>query len=103
MLSDEDATNDIDEPRTARMEQRPKPHVKTVIQTAAALLGVDEASFATSSAYERARLTIADHERTVLSDEDLTVFFAAMENPTEPTPALREAVAIHRRPICDAE
>ena len=102
MLSYEDATKDIDEPCTARMEQCTKPHVKTVIQRAAALLGVDETSFVTSSAYERARATIADHERTVLSDEDRAVFFAAMENPAEPMPALREAVVMHRRLIRDA-
>lgn len=99
MLSYKDATKDIDEPRTARMEQCTKPHVKAVIQRAAALLGVDEASFVTSSAYDRARSTIADHERTVLVGEDRAVFFAAMENPAEPTAALREAMAMRRRLI----
>lgn len=101
MLSYKDATKDIDEPRTARMEQRTKPHVKAEIQRAAALLGVDETSFVTSSAYERARSTIADHEQTVLSDEDRAVFFAAIENPAEPTAALREAMAMRRRLIRD--
>ncbi|MYA18327.1 MAG: DUF1778 domain-containing protein [Gammaproteobacteria bacterium] len=101
MLAYNDATKDIDEPRTARMEQRTKPHVKAAIQRAAALLGVDETSFVTSSAYERACSTLDDHERTVLVGEDRDVFLAAMENPAEPTPALREAVAIHRRLIRD--
>lgn len=103
MLSYKDATKDIDEPRTARMEQRTKPHVKAVIQRAAALLGVDETSFVTSSAYERARLTIADHERTVLSDEDRALFFSAMDTPAKPTAALREAMAMRQRLIRDVQ
>ena len=101
MLSYEDETKDIDEPRTARMEQRTKPHVKAELQRAAALLGVDVTSFVISSAYERARSTIADHERTVLVGDDRAVFFAAMDNPAEPTAALREAMAMRRRLIRD--
>ena len=101
MLSYNDATKDIDEPRTARMEQRTKPHVKKTIQHAAGLLGVDETKFVISAAYERARSTIADHERTVLSDEDRRLFFAAMDAPAEPTPALLDAMAMRRRLIRD--
>lgn len=101
MLSHNDATKSIDEPRTARMEQRTKPHVKTTIQRAAALLGVDETAFVTNSAYERARSTIDEHEKTVLAAEDRALFFAAMETPAKPTAAMREAVATHRRLIRD--
>ena len=67
MLNFRDSAAAIDEPKTARMEQRTKPHVKQQIQQAASLLGVDETTFVTSVALERARLTIAEHERTVLS------------------------------------
>ena len=90
------ATDSIDEPKTARMEQRTKPHIKAQIQLAAALLGVDETTFVTNSAYERARTTIADHERTVLHGRDREVLLAALDAPPEPTTALREAMALHR-------
>ena len=40
MLRFEDSAAVIDEPKTARMEQRTKAHVKERIQYAAALLGV---------------------------------------------------------------
>ena len=70
MLNFHDPAAAIDEPKTARMEQRTKPHVKAQIQQAAVLLGVDETTFVTSAALEQARLTIADHERTLLSAED---------------------------------
>lgn len=103
MQSFRDATGTVDEPRTARMEQRTKPHVKAEIRRAAALLGVDETAFVTNAAYERARSTIKDHERTVLTEEDRAVFLAALEIPAQPTAALREAVEMHRRLIRDAK
>lgn len=92
-----DTVSAIDEPKTARMEQRTKPHVKAEIQRAAALLGVDETTFITSVAYERARETIRDHQRTVLAPEDQAAFFAALDAPAKPSKALKEAVALHKK------
>ena len=48
MLNFHDSAAAIEEPKTARMEQRTKPHVKQQIQWAAALLGVDETTFVTT-------------------------------------------------------
>lgn len=95
MLNFNDITADIDEPRTARMEQRTKPRVKAQIQQAAALLGVDDSTFITSVALERARSTIADHERTVLSAEDRESILAALDSPPAPTDDLCEVMALH--------
>ena len=50
MLSFHDSAATIDEPKTARMEQRTKPRVKAQIQQAAALLGIDETTFVISAA-----------------------------------------------------
>ncbi len=96
MLRFQDSTAAIDEPRTARMEQRTKPSVKAQIQQAAALLGIDETTFVSSAALAQARRTIADHERTLLSAEDREVILAALETPAAPTAALRQALALHR-------
>ena len=95
MLNFNDITASIDEPRTARMEQRTKPRVKAQIQQAAALLGVDDATFVTSVALERARAIIADHERTVLSAEDRESIVAALDSPPAPTDDLREVMSLH--------
>ena len=99
MLNFRDWAADIDGPKTARMEQRTKPHVKAQIQQAAALLGVDETTFVTSVALERARETIEDHERTILSANDRAVVLAALENPAEPTDELTEAMALRRERV----
>ena len=77
------------------MEQRPQPRVKAQIQQAAALLDIDETTFVIRAALEQARLTIAEHERTVLSTEDRDVLLAALDAPAEPADALRQAMALH--------
>ena len=95
MLTYRDPAAIIDEPKTARMEQRTKPHVKEQIQHAAALLGVDETTFVTGAALERAQATIAEHERTVLAVDDRDTILAALDETAEPTDALRDAMALH--------
>ena len=99
MLRFEDSAAAIDEPKTARMEQRTKAHVKERIQYAAALLGVDETTFVTSVAYEHAREIIEDHERTVLAPEDRAAFFALIDAPALPADALKVAVKRHREVV----
>lgn len=101
MLRFSDITKAIDEPKNARMEQRTKPHVKAVIQEAAALLGVDETTFITGVAYERARETIADHQTTFLSVEDNALFLAALEAPAAPADALKRAARLHEASVID--
>ncbi len=95
MLNFNDTATAIDEPKTARMEQRTKPHIKAQIQRAAALLGIDETTFVTSVALERAQATIADHERTLLSATDRDAVLSALEKPEPPTDALQHVMAMH--------
>ena len=99
MLNFRDWAADIKELKTARMEQRTKPHVKAPIQQAAALLGVDETTFVTSVALERARETIENHERTVLSTEARAVVLSALDNSAEPTDELRDVMALRRERV----
>jgi len=99
MLAFSDQTAAIDEPKNARMEQRTKPHVKAAIQHAAALLGVDETTFVTSVAYERARAALKDHESTVLDAADRDAFLAALDTPAVATDALKEVVRMHQEQV----
>lgn len=95
MLAFHDRTEVLAEPKTARMEQRTKPHVKAAIEQAAALMGVDATAFVTSTAYERALEAIRAHEQTVLTTEDRDVFLSALDSPPAPTDNLREAFKLH--------
>lgn len=99
MLSFHDSAAALNEPKTARMEQRTKPSVKTQIQQAAALLGVDETTFVVTAALDQAKSTMAEHERTVLSAEDRVALLAAFDSPAEPTEALRQAMALHKMAV----
>ena len=101
MLSFHDSAAAIDEPKTARMEQRTRPSVKAQIQQTAALLGIDETTFVISAALEQARRSMAEHERTIPLAEDRKVILAAFDCPAEPSDALREAMALHKAVVTD--
>lgn len=84
-----DTTKDIDERASERMGFRTKPHIKQTIQRATALSGVDNSVFTMNAAYQSALATITAHEHTHLQPSDHAAFFDALDNPPEPTDALR--------------
>lgn len=103
MLPFTDLTAAVDEPKSARMEQRTKPHVKLEIQQAAALLGVDETAFITSAAYDRARDVIVDHSKTILQARDREVLLTALDNPPAPTSVMKKAFDLHETHVVHEE
>ncbi|HEX9788889.1 MAG TPA: DUF1778 domain-containing protein [Candidatus Binatia bacterium] len=103
MLSFKDLTEAVDEPKTARLEQRTKPHVKREIQVAASLLGVDETAFVMSVAYERALAVIESHERTRLTAADRDAFLAAFDEDAPLSDAMRRANELHKKLVANAD
>jgi uncharacterized protein (DUF1778 family) len=95
-MSTADATRDMDQKASERMNFRTRPHIKKAIQQAAALSGVDDSVFTMSAAYASALATIAAHERTSIEPVDHAAFFAALDRPPQPTGKLREAFVRHR-------
>lgn len=94
-----DATKDIDEKSTERMNFRTKPRIKQTIQRAAALSGMDDSVFTMNAAYQAALATINSHERTALAPVDHASFFAALDTPPEPSKALLDAAQTHRKRV----
>ncbi|KFB11143.1 DUF1778 domain-containing protein [Nitratireductor basaltis] len=92
-----DATAEIDERASERMNFRTKPRIKHAIQQAAALSGVDDSVFTMNAAYQSALQTIAAHERTTLQVVDHAAFFEALDTPPAPTEKLRAAYKRHSR------
>lgn len=90
------AAPDQTEKRTARLEFRAPPSIKADIKRAAALLGMDDTSYALSVLGEHARAAIESHERTQLNQADSKAFLAALDAPAEPTEAMRELFELHR-------
>ena len=68
----------IDEPRSARMDQRTKPSVKASIEAAADLMGIEASAFVVMSAYARAPELLSDRQETT------------------PTPSLLQAWQLHQ-------
>lgn len=99
MLAFHDDTKFIDERSEARMNFRTKPRIKSTIQQAAALSGVDDSVFTMNAAYRAAMETISAHEQTRLLPVDHDAFFKALDNPPEPTDALRKAFKRHSKSV----
>jgi len=99
MLGFHDTTRAIDERNEARMNFRTKPRIKSAIQKAAALSGVDDSVFTMNAAYQAAMATISAHELTLLQPVDHGAFFAALDAPPAPAEALRNAFRQHRRTV----
>ena len=99
MLNFVDETEAIQEPKNARMEQRTKPHVKSKIRAAAALLGVDETAFVTSVAYREAQAVIEDHSRTKLARADADAVLTALDNPPASTDDLKRILELHKESV----
>ena len=89
--------------RSARLEFRAPPDIKADIQRAAALMGLEDTSYALSVLGEHARATIEAHERTSLSEADSEAFLAALDAPAKPTESLRALFELHRDTRGDAD
>ena len=88
----EDKVGAITERSTERLSLRTKPHVKQMIQRAAALSGVDDSVFTLNAAYTAALDTIASRERMTLDPKDYEAFFEALDNPPPPTSRMEAAI-----------
>ena len=85
----------LEERSSERMNFRMRPKVKSAIQRAAALSGMDDSVFAISAAYKAALETIEAHDRTVLMPEDYEAFFAALDGKTKPNAKMSAALKRH--------
>lgn len=102
MLAFCDATYDVREQKSARLEQRTKPRVKATIERAAAAMGVDTSDFVTSAAYREALVTIERINKTSLSSEATKAFFAALDRVNGPNEAMRSLAARYEASVGNA-
>jgi uncharacterized protein (DUF1778 family) len=76
-----------------RINLRASPEAKAMIERAAALMGTTVSAFMLQHAYEAARRVVADNDTLRLSQQAFAAFADALENPPEPTDALRQLMA----------
>lgn len=80
--------------RQARMELRTSEPIKELITRAASLDGMDLTAFVLGSAIKRARKVVLDHASINLSYEGQLSLVEALKNPGQPTPAMKELMAL---------
>ena len=91
-----------DEKATANIEMRVKPSDKESMSRAAELSGVKLTTFVRTSAAREAERILREHQTTTLSERDRQTLLEALDNPSPPTPAAREAVSNYRSRIAKA-
>ena len=88
MLPYHDQTATLSGTKSARMEQRVKPHIKEVIEQAAGILGIDAAAFVINEAYRGAEAIMARQETTRLTPQDRAMMLDLLRDPPPPTDEL---------------
>jgi len=85
--------------RTARIEARIAPDALAVVKRAAELQGRSVSDFVVAAAQDAARKAIEETQFIRLSIEDQRAFVEAILNPPPLVPAMKRAIARHRRLI----
>jgi len=86
-------------PRTARLEARIAPDALAVVKRAAELQGRSVSDFVVAAAQEAANRTIEEAQIIRLSVEDQRAIADSILHPPPLTPAMKRAVARHRKLI----
>lgn len=82
---------------TERLDMRLTPEHKSLMEQAASLKGLSLSSWVKSVALTEAREAIEAHNRTTLSRRDWEKFLEIVDSDDAPAPALKRAVARHKK------
>ena len=77
--------------RDERIDLRVSADVKSLLSRAASYSGMSLSSFLVSTAADRAKEVVAEHETLTLTPRDWEAFLAALDNTDRPRPRLAEA------------
>lgn len=78
--------------RAARLDVRMPAQNRQLVERAAVMEGVSLTQFAETALVERARVVIATHEKTVLSERDMERFLVLLDEDAAPTPVLLRGI-----------
>ena len=62
-----------------------------LLERASGYSGLDKSKFIRESIREKALAIIEEHEKTTFTENDWRMFFSLLENPPEPTEAMKNA------------
>jgi uncharacterized protein (DUF1778 family) len=89
--------------RRERLEARVHSDVKDLIARAAALQGVSISDFVVRSAHDAAKSVLHEQATMRLTERDARTFIDAIDDPPEPSEALKRAMAEYMRLHGDTE
>jgi uncharacterized protein (DUF1778 family) len=67
-----------------------------LLERASGYIGLDKSKFIRESIREKALTIIEEHEKTTFTQNDWRMFFSLLENPPEPTQAMKNAAQKYR-------
>ena len=85
---------DSKHPSPAHIEIRMSKEIRQLLRQAAAIEGVDLASFVLEAALEEARKVLAQHETIVLTNAGMAALAEVLTNPRQPTQAMRDLMTL---------
>lgn len=77
--------------------------LKTRVETAAAVLGVEVSAFVRRTMAREAEEVLATQTRYDMTPQDVAAFAAALDTPPEPTPAALRAARRYRERVVHAD
>ena len=83
----------------ARVDFRTTQEVKSLIEQAAAVNGMNLSEFIKTTLIEKSREVLERHEMRVLSDRDRDIFLELLEASPAPNEALRKAAANFKKAV----
>ncbi len=89
----------INEPRTARMDQRTKPSVKASIEAAADLMGIEASAFVVMAAYAQAQELLQNRQQTLMREGDHQALIEALDQQAAPSAELLNAWQQHQEQV----
>lgn len=76
--------------KNERIDIRTNSQAKSLLEKAAELKHVTLSSYILSSSIKQAQTDIEEQEKLVLNTKERNIFMKALENPPEPTKALKD-------------
>jgi uncharacterized protein (DUF1778 family) len=73
-----------------------------LLERASGYVGLDKIKFIRECIREKARTIIEEREKTTFTEDDWRMFFSLLENPSEPTEAMKDAAEAYKSLIASS-
>jgi len=86
----------VDAPKNEDFNFRLDSTTAALLERASGYIGLDKINFILESIRQKAQAIIEEYEETTFTENDWRMFFSLLENPPEPTEAMKDAIEAHK-------